>query len=277
MKKINTLKLIGVLLISISFSHNLLAVDGVIELNQTCATQLGCVVGDTPGFPITIDATSGSSSYRLTSDLIIPDENTNGIHIITSNIEIDLNGFQIIREGCIDSLDYCRTTNVNATGTGIYSFAGAFTPALGVVIKNGTIQGMPLGIYFTWGRNRVENMIIYGSSGTAIFANENTTVNNSNLFGNNQGVFGQSGTVITNSKIEDNITNGISINGTGALINNNLIRNNGGIGLKFIATVAGQNSTHNAYLNNMIIDNGTSVSSGTDTGNNFCDTDTVCP
>jgi hypothetical protein len=28
-----------------------LAVDGVLEINQTCAVQTGCFAGDIPGFP----------------------------------------------------------------------------------------------------------------------------------------------------------------------------------------------------------------------------------
>jgi len=31
-----------------------LAVDGVLEINQTCATHTGCFAGDTPGFPVGI-------------------------------------------------------------------------------------------------------------------------------------------------------------------------------------------------------------------------------
>jgi hypothetical protein len=40
-----------------------LAVDGVREINQTCAVQMGCFVGDTAGFPVTIDGSAGKS-YR---------------------------------------------------------------------------------------------------------------------------------------------------------------------------------------------------------------------
>ena len=43
-----------------------LAVDGVLEINQTCAVQTGCFAGDSPGFPVTI---TQPGSYRLTSNL----------------------------------------------------------------------------------------------------------------------------------------------------------------------------------------------------------------
>ena len=46
-----------------------LAVDGVLEINQTCAVQTGCFVGDTAGYPVTIYSKTGGS-YRLTGDLL---------------------------------------------------------------------------------------------------------------------------------------------------------------------------------------------------------------
>ena len=69
-----------------------LAVDGVGEINQTCATATGCFSGDAAGFPVTI---STSGSYRLTSRLVLPNENTDGILVSTSSVSIDLNGFEI--------------------------------------------------------------------------------------------------------------------------------------------------------------------------------------
>lgn len=35
------------------------ATDGVLEINQTCATQTGCFAGDTAGLPVTIDGSAG--------------------------------------------------------------------------------------------------------------------------------------------------------------------------------------------------------------------------
>ncbi len=55
-----------------------LAVDGVAEINQTCAVQTGCFSGDTAGYPVSIEGSAGRS-YRLTSDLVIQSVNSNGI------------------------------------------------------------------------------------------------------------------------------------------------------------------------------------------------------
>ncbi len=91
------LPLIALLLLALTGPA--LATDGVAEINQTCAVQTGCFSGDTAGYPVTIDGTAGRS-YRLTGDLIVPDENTDGIKVSTPSVTIDLNGFEIVRSGC---------------------------------------------------------------------------------------------------------------------------------------------------------------------------------
>ena len=53
-------------LLLLAFAGPALAVDGVVEINQTCAVNTGCFAGDTPGFPVTITV---AGSYRLTSNL----------------------------------------------------------------------------------------------------------------------------------------------------------------------------------------------------------------
>ncbi len=72
------------------------AADGVLEINQACATTTGCFSGDTAGFPVQITA---SGSYILTGALEPPDQNTGGILIGEDSITIDLNGFGILYPG----------------------------------------------------------------------------------------------------------------------------------------------------------------------------------
>ncbi len=60
-----------------------LATDGVAEINHTCATQTGCFSGDTAGYPVTIGE---AGSYLLTSNLIVPDKNTDGIKLSPSDV-----------------------------------------------------------------------------------------------------------------------------------------------------------------------------------------------
>ncbi len=54
-----------ILLLILALAGPALAVDGVAEINQTCAVQTGCFGGDAAGYPVTIDGTAGTS-YRLT-------------------------------------------------------------------------------------------------------------------------------------------------------------------------------------------------------------------
>ena len=69
-----------------------IAAPGQVELNQTCAVSTGCAAGDVPGFPIRLEA---SDSYVLTSDLVVPDENTTAIVINADQVSLDLAGFAI--------------------------------------------------------------------------------------------------------------------------------------------------------------------------------------
>jgi hypothetical protein len=64
------------------------AVDGVLEINQTCAA-VGCFPGDGAGFPVTI---GNEGSYVLTSDL---ESVSNAIELTASDTTIDLNGFTV--------------------------------------------------------------------------------------------------------------------------------------------------------------------------------------
>jgi len=68
-----------------------MAVDGVIEINETCATASGCLPGDVGGYPVVI---ASSGSYVLTSDLT-PQTSVDAILITASNVTIDMNGFGI--------------------------------------------------------------------------------------------------------------------------------------------------------------------------------------
>src|SRR5689334_11212165 len=69
------------------------AVDGVILINQNAALSGGVVPFDSAGFPVTI---LQAGSYRLSSNLVVPDRNTTAIEIVASDVPIDMNGFSIL-------------------------------------------------------------------------------------------------------------------------------------------------------------------------------------
>lgn len=109
------------------------AVDGVAEINQACAAQLGCFPGDGPGFPVTIDGSVGTS-YRLTSDLVVP-AGKGGIFSDARSIDLDLNGFRIVVADCATTTDPA-CTSPSPFGDGV-----AIT-GRGASVRNGSVISM---------------------------------------------------------------------------------------------------------------------------------------
>ena len=62
------------LLLLLALAGPALAVDGVLEINQTCAISTGCFPGDSPGFPVSV---TQPGSYRLTGNLDLSAEGVN--------------------------------------------------------------------------------------------------------------------------------------------------------------------------------------------------------
>ncbi len=67
--------------------------EGAIEINQARAEAGGITAGDTAGFPVIL---SSSGHYVLTSDLVVPNENTTAVSITVDHVTIDLAGFSLI-------------------------------------------------------------------------------------------------------------------------------------------------------------------------------------
>ena len=67
--------------------------DGVTQIDQNKALAGSVTPGDAPGFPITI---TRPGSYRLTSNLTVPDADTTAIEIAADHVTLDLNGFAIL-------------------------------------------------------------------------------------------------------------------------------------------------------------------------------------
>lgn len=113
------------------------AVDGVLEISQTCAVETGCFEDDRAGLPITITGIAGRS-YRLTSDLIVPDENTDVVQISGSDVSLDLGGFRIQGpNSCAGTPTTCKLTG---SGDGV-----AVTDVVavsGVEVVHGSVMGM---------------------------------------------------------------------------------------------------------------------------------------
>lgn len=108
------------------------AAEGVIEINDAKIRANG-------GYPYVI---SSPGSYRLTSNLVQPDANTDVIRITSSNVSLDLNGFTLSGSTrCGISGAYpTQTISCSPSGTG----NGISDPDkhVNVSVSNGVVTGM---------------------------------------------------------------------------------------------------------------------------------------
>ncbi len=228
------------------FSSSLLAVDGVIEINQARALAGGVTPGDAAGFPVTL---SQPGSYRLTSNLAV-DENTTAIEITSGHLSIDLNGFEISGPNtCSSSQALPITVSCTLTGTGIgISAANALDD---ISIRNGSIRGMGnRGISLQAGNQHLlENLNVSNNrdrgigAGNGIYRGNKVTLNYgygivgddgiySDNFASYNGYDGINGrhAVFSGNTSTYNGASGIGGNGYGQY-NNNVTNYNSGVGL----------------------------------------------
>jgi hypothetical protein len=217
-----------------------LAVDGVIEINQARALQGGVTPGDTPGFPVTIDA---PGSYRLTGNLTPPGD-TDVILITADHVTVDLNGFAIL--GCVPAPPAVCIARpdigVNATGRS------------NITVVNGTVLAMAShGINIVPGANaRVERIRAIGNGGigisvgasslvtgstasengaTGIRTEGNSTVSGNTASRNNIGIHATPGSTVTGNSAANNVSVGIFVP-SGCTVTGNSVTGNGGTGIQ---------------------------------------------
>lgn len=191
------------------------AVDGVREINQTCAVQTGCFSGDPAGFPVVIDGTAGQS-YRLTSDLQLPDENTGGITVLTDLVSVDLNGF------AIRGITTCTVapTVCSPIGFGI----GVHAPTVrGTELRNGSIVGTGSSGLLLGPAARVLNVRVAESGFTGIQLGDasGVLVDRCTVFRNRvTGIEAGVGSTVANSVVYENGGAGILMDEGGVVIGN---------------------------------------------------------
>ena len=148
---------LAISLLFAGLSGNLLAVDGVVLIDQNRALAGGITPGDAPGFPITI---SVSGTYRLSGNLSVPPL-TSAIVMTVSNITLDLNGFSITTPtnpgGATDSMGQV-VFGIGYHGPGIGS---------GFTIRNGVIEGFGGPISFVSPNSVLDSLFLHwGAPGT---------------------------------------------------------------------------------------------------------------
>lgn len=193
--------------------------DGVLEINQTCAVNTGCFSGDAPGFPVTIDGTAGRS-YRLASDLVVPNENTDGIVYSADDIAIDLGGFSI-RGPVVCSGAPLACVPASGSGSGVER---ASVNNRGLSLENGSISGM-------------------GARG--VLAGPDSVITNLRVRTNRlEGIFAGSGSILSGDVVQQNGSHGM-VSATGA-ISGNTVHLNGGYGIS---------ASSSTILGNTVFDN----------------------
>jgi len=239
------------------------AVDGVIEINQACAVNTGCLGGDPPGLPVSIGS---PGSYRLTGSLTLPDANTHGVIVSASDVTLDLNGFAIQCSSCATSgtgvgilgasgvanLTVRNGSVINTGGNGI-SFAGPGARIEGVRSMDNGFNGIRVGDLARISDCIVEGNGAYGielASGDSVVqdsvssrngsvgiicaaASTSCTVRASQVQGNPGGGISSAGSGICHlvgNLVTDSGSDGISCPDD-ALVRGNVVRSNAGLGI----------------------------------------------
>ena len=205
------------------------ATDGVLEINQICAAQTGCFPGDTAGFPVTIDGSAGGS-YRLTSDLVLADANTDGLLVTTSNIGIDLNGFTL--SGPVVCSGTPPTCAPNGSGSGIRAGVVSNGTTRAVAVRNGSVVGFGVNGLLLRESARVEDVRVSNNGGSGITVDDSSVVTHVTTENNGgDGIKAAGETVVTGCAAARNGSRGIYA-GPGSVVTGNLARQNGGGGIE---------------------------------------------
>jgi len=142
------------------------AVDGVVLINQAAALNGNVTPGDGPGFPVEI---TQPGTYRLSSNLTVPDADTESILILARDVTLDLNGFSIIGPNTchVDKVPADPVTcDFQGRGVGISGVAATNTS-----VFNGTIRGMgsdAINLGGVFGESNVERVRAISNGGNGI-------------------------------------------------------------------------------------------------------------
>jgi hypothetical protein len=239
------------------------ATDGVLEINQTCATQSGCFPGDAPGYPVEI---AQPGSYRLTGNLyrLVPQTlDIDFIEVLSDDVTLDLGGFRIS----------CSSLVVGGACAGLAQGIDGLG-ASNTTVRNGTVRGMPNAGVSLGSQPQVEAMTARENGGFGIRTGAASIVSGNTAFDNGgDGISVSIGSLVSGNSVYNNGGDGIDA-GPGSLVQSNAVRNNDGRGL----VLTGLGGNHGAYRENTIsFNDGGTVQGGTNLGANFCDTNATCP
>lgn len=297
---------IGLIMVGLGLAAPLLASDGVLQINQACATNEGCFPGDSPGFPVTI---TQPGSYRLTGDLTVSANGVSGITISSDSVALDLGGFTI--SGPVVCTGFGSTiacpNDYGATGVDA-------SESRQVSIRNGVIRGLEEGVEASKADCRIVELDATSN------ADDGVRTSSCDIAHVNAGSNGHDGFnlgVGTLSDVTATYNGSVGIDLIGGVIKNSFFVSNGGSGAKAIATLLkdtffGFNNGNGiegakvsvldcvieenegwgldvlansgaVYSGNQFLENTSgsvhaeSGATATEIGTNFCGTNTTCP
>jgi hypothetical protein len=204
---------------------SLFAVDGVIVIDQSHALAGGITPGDAAGFPVTI---SQPGSYRLSSNLTVPDMNTTAVVITADGVTLDLNGFSIM--GPVVCTEFPLSCPAAGSGIGVQAPSGAGGAAAprGTKILNGSVRGMGShGIFLQGEGTIVDKVNVASNAGNGIFVGGEVT----NCTATENGMLGIFGLIVRGSIAFSNVGDGITIDASGGVAIGNVSSFNGGRGM----------------------------------------------
>ena len=159
-------------------------------------------------FPLVI---SKSGSYKLRSNLTVPDANTTAIQIVdpASDVTIDLNGFTISGPTVCTGTPPSLVCTPTGAGVGILRDEEPSSASAIVVVTNGTIRGMGADGITVYARQvRIERVQAYSNGGSGITVDAYATFSNNLVSGN-----GEYGILAGYGVVRDNIAEGNGFGG----------------------------------------------------------------
>jgi hypothetical protein len=228
-------------------------------------------------FPLVIGA---PGSYRLKSNITVPDANTTAISITADDVTLDLNGYAIIGPVVCTGVP---VTSCAPSGTA----NGIDSAKVDITVMNGTVRGMgrsgiSLGI-----RARVKEVRAVSNGFRGIETGSEATITSSTAASNgDSGITAGDSATITGNVAEGNAFDGISA--SGAVMSSNTAQRNGGNGINADSstTIIGNSASLNGgfgiqgggYAHNVSNINAFgAVNAAIDMGNNVCNFSTTCP
>jgi hypothetical protein len=243
------------------------AVDGVTLIDQSRALLGNVTPGDAPGFPIVINL---PGIYRLSSNLVVPNQNTTAIQVNVDNVTIDLNGFAIIGPNVCPTDGFTVAQPCTLPGTGYGVDAGSGTPlnVNNTRVINGTISGVGYigvfanvnarieklnitncGLYgvYTFG-GVIQDTLVRGNGSTGIVTTGAVITGSRALFNRGYGIQTGRTSLVSGNIIETNLLHGLLVTFDTRYTDNVIANNNGGGANPQISggTQAGTNSCNGA-------------------------------